>query len=210
MTIQIDDAFIRQWDPEYDKPEIGGDYKGYETLVATVARDINSMGTISKGTFLEIWNWKGAMRVIRHTSIHVDGQTTKAITPVDDKYDSLYSCAFRHAASEPPERKLHALIGPGRKLPGVGAPTGSTIIHFIHPQHMPIIDVRTVEALFEARRISTKQRDLEHYEEFRQAVDRIRHDCPNWTLRQIDRALFAYHKLVLDNKGPYKKHQCDI
>ena len=59
---------------------------------------------------------------------------------------------------------------------------------------MPIIDVRTVEVLFAAGYITTENRDLEHYEEFRRAIDGIRRRCPGWTLRQIDRALFAYHK----------------
>ncbi|HMD83799.1 MAG TPA: hypothetical protein VKO18_03755 [Terriglobia bacterium] len=194
MTLQIDDAFIGRWDPEYDKPEIGGDYKEYGTLVTKVAAEMKSIGTISKGTFLKIWKWKGAMRIIRHVRL--------------DEYDSRYAEAFRRAASAPPERKLQALLRNGEKLPGVGAPTGSTIIHFIHPETMPIMDVRTVEALVHARRISTRQRDLEHYEEFRKAIDRIRHECPNWTLRQIDRALFAYHKLILGKKGRHGKRLC--
>jgi hypothetical protein len=207
MTLQIDDAFIKKWDPEYDKPEIGGDYKEYETLKTKVAGEINSIGTISKKTFLAIWKWKGAMRVIRHTSVYVEGQVTRASTRAEDEYDTRYATAFRRAASEPPERKLDALLGKGRKLPGVEAPTGSTIIHFIHPETMPIIDVRTVEVLVEAARISTKQRDLDHYEEFRKAIDKIRRDCPGWTLRQIDRALFAYHKRVLDKKPQDRKRR---
>jgi hypothetical protein len=157
---------------------------------------------------LKIWGWKGAMRVIRHTTIYVEGYVTQARTLAEDEYDTRYATAFRRAASEPPERKLAALLGTGRKLPGVEAPTGSTIIHFIHPKTMPIIDVRTVEALVEAGRISTKQRDLKHYEEYRKAIDKIRLDCPSWTLRQIDRALFAYHKKVLDKKGQHRKRGC--
>jgi hypothetical protein len=88
------------------------------------------------------------------------------------------------------------------KLPGVGAPSGSTIIHFIHPQSMPIIDVRTVGVLHEAGLIKTKQSDCAHYEEFRKVIDTIKRSHPSWTLREIDKALFAYHKRVLD-----KKHQ---
>jgi hypothetical protein len=175
MTLQIDDAFIREWHPRYDDTEKDeGDYK---KLVSTVAQ---AKGEISEETFRDIWKWKGATRVIRHVKIK--------------QYGTRYAVAFRRAASEPPERKLAALLAPGVKLPGIGAPTGSTLIHFIHPETMPIIDVRTVEVLFEAGFISTKQRDLEHYEEFRKAIDGIRHHCPGWTLRQIDRALFAYHK----------------
>ena len=159
MTLQIDDAFIKNWEPQYDEESIGGDYKDYGTLVRAVAGEMNIMGTISKKTFLEIWKWKGAMRVIRHVRLA--------------KYENLYAEAFRRAASEPPERKLAQLVGAEAKLPGVGTPTGSTIIHSIHPDSMAIIDIRTVETLFEARRISTKQRDLEHYEEFRKAINRM-------------------------------------
>jgi hypothetical protein len=184
MTIRIDDAFVSKWDPKYDETE--GDDSEYRRLTEVVHRDVKSRGTISREAFQAIWKWKGAMRVIRHVKI--------------EQYDTLYAEAFRRAASEPPEKKLDALLAPGEKLPGVGAPTGSTILHFMHSESMPIIDVRTVEVLFEAGCISTKQRDLGHYEEFRKAIECIEHRCPSRTLRQIDRALFAYHKQVLGKK----------
>jgi len=137
------------------------------------------------------------MRVIRHIRV--------------DEYESLYAPAFRRSVLEPPERKLRALLGDGHKLPGVGAPTGSTILHFMYPAFMPIIDVRTVETLHKAGRIHTKMRDLAHYEEFRGAIDKIRRECPNWTLRQIDKALFAYHKVVLDttNTKTSRRFHCN-
>jgi hypothetical protein len=184
-AVVIDDAFISEWHPKYDSTE--SDEDEYQKLVINVSREIASTGTVSKSTFLRIWNWKGAMRVIGHVLI--------------DAYDMIYAPAFRRAASEPPERKLAVLIAPGVKLPGVEAATGSTLIHFMHPDSMPIIDVRTCEVLFAAGLISTDRKDLAHYEEFRRAVDAIRHRCPRWTLRQIDRALFAYHKQVFDKSG---------
>jgi hypothetical protein len=182
QPLVIDDAFISEWHPKYDW--IQNDEAEYQRLVPAVARDMASTGTISEATFLAIWNWKGAMRVIGHVLLSA--------------YDTLYAPAFRHAASEAPERKLAALIAPSVKLSGVEAATGSTVIHFMHPQLMPIMDVRTIGVLFVARLISTERKDLAHYEEFRRAIDGIRRRCPSWTLRQIDRALFAYHKLVLD------------
>jgi hypothetical protein len=189
MTLRIDDAFIRSWHPKYD--QIQTDEAEYNNLVKIVQREIRVTGTISRDTFLAIWKWKGAMRVIRRIRL--------------DQYQSRYAEAFCRAAAAPQERKLGELLRSTVKLPGVGAPTGSTIIHFIHPETMPIIDVRTVEALHAPGRVSTKQRDLGHYEEFRRAIDQIRCDCPNWTLREIDRALFAYHKLVMDKGG---RHNC--
>jgi hypothetical protein len=182
MAIVINDEFVREWHPRYD--DIADDEPEYERLVVCVARDMNSSRkTISKDIFLAIWKWKGAMRVIGRIDL--------------EEYDKLYAEAFRRAASEPPERKLAELVN----LPGVGAPTGSTIIHFIHPKSMPIMDVRTVEVLFSAGLVSTKARDLEHYQEFRLAIEHIRNACPRRSLREIDRALFAYHKLVLDEVG---------
>ena len=180
--IVIDDAFIREWHPKYDVTE--NDESEYQRLVAEVARDLKSLGTISQNTFLAVWNWKGAMRVIRHVNL--------------DQCNSVYAAAFRRAASEPPERKLAALLAPAVKLSGVEAPTGSTILHFMHPQTMPIIDVRTVEVLYAAGLLSTDRRDLAHYEEYRQAIESISHRCLGWSLREIDRALFAYHKQFLE------------
>lgn len=184
--VVIDDAFIGKWHPKYDVTE--NDEGEYQNLIAEVAGDLNSLGTISQNTFLAVWNWKGAMRVIRHVNL--------------DEYNRVYATAFRHAASEPPERKLAALLAPGVKLPGVEAPTGSTILHFMHPRVMPIIDVRTVEVLYAAGLLSTDRRDLAHYEEYRRAIEGIRHRCPGRNLREIDRALFAYHKQFLEKAAP--------
>ncbi len=182
LRFQIDDAFIRMWDPRYKEKDEGD----YEEVKQLVSADLKATGTISLTTFRRIWHWKGADRVIRHVRL--------------SEYEALYAPAFRRAASAPPERKLAELIGPNVKLPGVGAPTGSTIIHFFHPETMPIIDVRTVEVLHAAGLISTKQRDFEHYEEFRNAIEGISRRCPGLKLRQIDRALFAYHKEVMTQK----------
>jgi hypothetical protein len=180
-TVVIDDSFISEWHPKYDSTE--NDEADYRRLVAAVAFDMASTGTICLDTFVGIWHWKGAMRVIRHVQI--------------EEYETVYAPAFRHAASEPPERKLSVLLGPTTKLPGIEAATGSTILHFMHPDIMPIIDVRTIEVLFDAGLIATERRDLAHYEEFRQAISTIKRTCPRWSLRQIDRALFAYHKQSL-------------
>jgi hypothetical protein len=184
MKLQIDDAFIGKWHPKYHETET--DEPEYQRLVAEVTGEMHRDGTISEETFLRIWKWKKAARRIDLVRM--------------DQYNDRYGKAIRQAASAPPAQKLAALLAPDVKLPGVGAPTGSTIIHFIHPDGMPIMDVRTVEVLFKAGLISIIYRDLDHYEPFRKAVDGIRHRCPSRSLREIDRALFAYHKQVLSNR----------
>lgn len=184
-TIVIDENFIREWHPRYDR--IADDEPEYRRLVELVASELASKGTISKETFLAIWAWKGAMRVIRFINI--------------EEYESLYAEAFRRAYAAAPHHRLQALIGPGVKLPGVEAATGSTLLHFMDPETMPIIDVRTIGVLFAAKLISSRQKDLDHYDGFRRAIDSVRSSCPNWTIRQIDRALFAYHTEVLAKAG---------
>lgn len=62
-NIVIDDAFIREWDSRYD--DIATDEPEYWRLVKMVSDDIAATGTLSMPTFLAIWKWKGAMRVIR-------------------------------------------------------------------------------------------------------------------------------------------------
>jgi hypothetical protein len=101
-AVVIDDAFISEWHPKYDWTE--SDEEEYQKLVPIVSRELATAGTISKSTFLRIWKWKGAMRVIGHVSI--------------DAYDTLYAPTFRRAASEPSERKLAMLVASGVKLPG--------------------------------------------------------------------------------------------
>lgn len=161
MDIRIDDVFIQKWAPMYEEKDEGD----YDEIIAIVTRDLNAVGTISKNTFLRIWNWKGAMRVIRHVQL--------------DKYETLYAEAFRRAAVAPPQRKLYVLIEPSVKLPGVDAPTGSTVLHFMHPDIMPIIDVRAVGTLRQAGLVTTNNRDLEHYEEYRKAIGKAPHTSTN-------------------------------
>jgi hypothetical protein len=182
MPLVIDDAFIQNWHPKYDLTE--NDEREYQRLVVRVAEEMASGGTISQETFLAIWNWKGAMRVIGHVLLN--------------RYDTLYAEAFRRIPTLPLNMKLPSLLAGSAKLPGFGAPTGTTLIHFIHPQTMPIIDVRTAEVLWQAGIVSTDRTGLEHYEEFRRGIQSICQRGPRWTLREIDRALFAYHKQVLD------------
>jgi hypothetical protein len=125
-----------------DRTEVRRNEQGdYEMLEATVAKEMGSKGTVSKETFLGIWNW-GAMRVIRHVRI--------------GDYDTLDAPAFRRVASESPHRKLAILLGPGFKLPEVEAATGSTII-IIHPAACQS-STREPWVLFEAGLPLTRQR----------------------------------------------------
>ena len=83
------------------------------------------------------------------------------------------------------------------ELDGIGAPIGSTILHFIYPDKFPIMDVRTCESLFHLGYIKSKSRDEKRYPMFRKAILDIQKQCDQYSLRQIDKALFAYDKFEL-------------
>jgi hypothetical protein len=188
----IDDAFVAEWHPKYEL--YSPDESEYLRLVKLVAQDMAATGTISRPTFRGIWKWKGPQ--------------ARRATPklrLDQYY--LYAAAFRRAAAAPPASKLDDLLwpAPNLKLPGLGAPIGSTFLHFMHPRTMPIMDSRAAECLHQAGLFSTPHTYPTRYNEFRHAMDGICSRCPRWTLRQVDRALMAYHKIMLDKSS---RHRC--
>lgn len=86
------------------------------------------------------------------------------------------------------------------KPSGFGVPVASTILHYIFPDRFPIIDIRTAEALYINSKIKSPDRsDYRIYDQFRSAIIEIvrKTGC---SLHQIDRALFAYHRDVLQHK----------
>ena len=169
----IDDSFIQQWHPLYDTTE--DDEQDYQEIVAAVERKVLQTGTITKPTFIRILEWKAAR--------------LKGIVKLN-QYDT-YAETIRSAIQSPEEYKLAMLTS----LYGVGVPVASTILHFIYPDDFPIMDVRTAEVLFCGHYIESVQRDEKHYPPFRAAILGIKRQYPQWSLRQIDRALFAYHKM---------------
>ena len=62
------------------------------------------------------------------------------------------------------------------------------------------MDIRTAETLYHAGYIASKIRDQKRYILYQSAILTIAKDHPKWSLRQIDRALFAYHKIYLGPK----------
>lgn len=68
----------------------------------------------------------------------------------------------------------------------------------MYPKRLPIMDKRTVEVLHYAGHLKSKQRNETSYAAFRAAIFGIAQQCPRWSLRNIDRALFAYHKFEFE------------
>ena len=60
--------------------------------------------------------------------------------------------------------------------------------------------MRTAETLYYAGRIKSKLTDFSHYASFRSEILKIARENPSFSLREIDRALSAYHKIYLSPK----------
>ena len=173
---RIDDTFIEKWDREYSEND-EGEYAG---LVDAIGQETLTGLTLSEESFKGLYKWKTRNRTKRFLRLA--------------EYRALYAPAFKKCQAAPPEQKLAELVGDRNKLPGIDTATATTIIHFLHPQEMPIMDVRTVDVLHKFGYISQRKVSIGGYEEFRQAIGLIARELPGRTYRQIDRALFTYHK----------------
>ena len=174
----VDDNFVKKWHPLYDDSDIGGDYFEYEEIIKKVSTEI-SQGTISKSTFIDILDWK-APRV-------------KGIIKLDN-FD-YYAKAIKKALEPPENHKLTILDD----LYGIGVPVASTILHFIYPSLFPIMDIRVAEVLYYSGYLKAKSRTQNNYNNFRRVILNISQQS-QYTLREMDRALFAYHKIELEPK----------
>ena len=183
-TNVIDDEFIAEWHPRYDESE--HDERMYQSLVKKVQEEVSELRTISRPTFKQIYEWKAA-RAKRH---------------VQWKKFQMYDAALRRVLRKSDDRKAETLVG----LPGLRMPVASTILHFIYPKRFPIVDYRTVETLqhFDCLDKSRSRyffRDtIAGYRVFQRVMLNIARQRQKWSLRQIDRALFAYHKEELKPK----------
>jgi len=173
---RIDDAFIEKWHKQYAEH----DEEEYERLVAQIGLETRSTLTMSEETFKKLYKWKTRNRTKRFLKMA--------------EYQTLYAPAFKRCLLAPKEQKLAELVADQNKLPGVDTATATTIIHFLHPQAMPIMDVRTVEVLSDFGYIPASRVSFQAYEKFRAAIDLIAKELPGCSYRLIDRALFAYHK----------------
>ena len=176
MVPAINCEFLNEWNPKYDSVE--SDQEEYEEILAAVGLELASYGTLAKETFLKIIDWKAA---------RVKGK-------LSTEYDE-YAAAIKktYKVSEVRSR-VNVLIN----LDGIGVPVASTILHFMFPNEVPINDYRTVEILHAAGLIRQLSRDQKRFAPFTSAILEIRSQCPQFTIRQIDRALFAYHKLKFE------------
>jgi hypothetical protein len=179
----VDDAFIGKWSKKY----VEQDDDEYNNILSEISKNVAETGTLSKDTLVRIINWKAA----------------RAKGYVNWKNFEKYAKAFSVALSAQENQKISIMDD----LPGVGIPVASTIMHFVYPQKFPIVDFRTAETLKELGYLD-KTKSTHHfrdtmsgYESFRQAILGIAENCPERSLREIDRALFVYHKVMFGSKN---------
>lgn len=171
----IDPAFILAWHPRYD--EIEDDEPEYQGLVAQIRHELGEQGFLSKDTFVRVLDWK-TPRV-------------KGIARLNEFF--LYEEGIATAVRVEDSQKLGVLC----QLRGIGAPVGSTLLHLMYPSTFPIIDIRTAETLHHAGLVGSPATGIAHYPAFTAAIMKIANKVPTFSLREVDRALFAYHKIVL-------------
>lgn len=168
----IDNHFIAKWHPKYDCTE--DDQQEYERLIAKVRSELAQFGSFEKATFIDILNWKAA---------RVKGK-------IDWANITVYLDRIRKCGNLAEPERLKKLV----ELQGIGVPVASTILHFMYPDNFPIMDIRTVEVLHKYGYIQRRSRDLKRFPRFQDAILSIQRAYPKWDLRQIDRAIFAFHK----------------
>lgn len=169
----IDSGFIRKWEIQYDNHEI--DEEEYKSIIKKTALEVKQTKNISKETFLRILNWKSPR--------------LKGIVKLSE-FDTTYAPVIKECIEETSnENKVQKIIS----LYGIAIPTGTTILHFIFPDVFPIMDIRTAEVLYYHGYLESKTRTEKNYYKFYKVLHRIKNNT-NMSLREIDRALFSYHK----------------
>lgn len=170
---KIDRGFVSEWHPRYD--EIEQDEAEYQTMLLLTKRDLTDKKTLTKQTFVRMIDWKSPR--------------VKGIIRLNEfqKYEEGVRVAY--FAEE--DQKMDFLL----PLYGVGAPVASTILHFMYPNSFPIIDFRTAEILNRAGLVRSKSTAASRYTSFRSAMLTILKEVSPFTLRQMDRAIFSYHKI---------------
>lgn len=201
MCCFIDDEFIEKWRKQYSE----GDEPEYERLVKEIASQIRESGTLTPSLLEAIYNWKSPRAKGR---VHWDRFS---------KYENAFKIALR---LEPNEDRADAVVEIAKDakvetlddLPGIGVPVASTILHMRYPSIFPIVDVRTVEVfqkcgcLDSSKKFKSYSETINGYREFRGVFFLHLSKCKKtWTLREFDKALFAYHK---KNNPSLPGHSC--
>lgn len=174
----IDCNFIKKYHPLYDSIE--KDEPEYKSLRKDIRKEVLKKNELYIKTFTRVLNWKSA----------------RAKGKVDWSNFNKYIKTFKKLKNSNNEERLKLLIS----LDGIGIPTASVFLNLIWPNKYPIIDIRTVGILKYFGYINWTNISEKHYWEFVEKIMGIKNKCPKYSLREIDRALFYYHKEILTKK----------
>ena len=186
MKHKIDSEFIRKWSPCYDPLE--HDESEYKSIVETTRSQLNADRQISQELFVRMVRWKSARLLGR-------GHIEKVLST--EGY-GWYDGAIKRALCAKEDEKICCLIMKGK---GIRTAVASTILHFMYPDSFPIMDFRTVEVLLGLGCINSKSKEPENYPKFAAVLRSIAEKTPH-SLRDVDRALFAYHKVCISHSKP--------
>ena len=169
----MDEEFIDKWS------NINVDEYEYNNIIKLVKNDIETENTITESTFERIMNWKSARS---------KGDIYK------QKYEEISKIITESLSVENKLEKLTDIYG-------IGVSIASCILHFIYPDDYPIVDFRTIEALQllgyidKDVKVSAIKDNIKGYNTYRTIILDISKKT-NKKLREIDKALFRFHKII--------------
>jgi thermostable 8-oxoguanine DNA glycosylase len=170
----IDKAFIIQWAPQYD--QFWKDEVQYKELVNDLADCKQKNIPMPVDLFERVLRWKSRrlVGIVRHSEWK----------NICEKIHSIITTTNRD--------KLGKII----QIYGIAVPTGSTILHLYFPEDYPIMDRRTMEVLkaFSLIDFAPQNPSLNNYKTFRARMLSTLRSLENVSLRELDRALMAFHK----------------
>lgn len=135
-------------------------------------------GWLERDEFLKICFWKS-----RRSKALLRKNTVASVRSIT-----------RKAFAESDEAKKIIIL---MELDGVGIPMASAILSVTDPQKYPVIDIRTMQALKNMRLINYKTITINSWLKYLEVIEELKKKFKR-PAREIDKALFAYHRMQLD------------
>lgn len=142
--------------------------------------EIKQRGYLTKTEFLNICLWKSRRPkkwYIQNSETEIESLTKLAIEEKDELL------------------KINHLTS----LKGVLIPTASAILSITNPQDYPIIDVRCVHALKYLKIIDWETMNNQNWLKYLHVIRKMSSEL-NLTCREVEKGLFAYNRMNLDNE----------
>jgi hypothetical protein len=178
-VLRLSSAFVRRWSGVYDERYRGSRDERDEQAIRGWLSARPEPKYLSKPWFVRLCCWKSARQKARYES-NPEARVREATGLAYQASDELV--------------KVNTL----KALSGVNVAVAATILHFLHPDWFPIFDVRARTTLKKAgmwsRNVSGASDGawVDYVAVMRRLAKRLR-----VSLRDLDKALFAYDKWTL-------------